>query len=150
MRALIATDGSEFSITAARRAQQLLSSDLTLALVAVVPPRMDPNQDATGFAAPVISDVEAEDQHTGQVVEGHGSLAATARALGPDPIEQYLVEGSPGHAICDLAEELGVSVVVVGSHGKGFLAKTVLGSVSSHVVRHAPCPVLVVRPGDAF
>ena len=36
-------------------------------------------------------------------------------------------------------------MIVVGSHGKGFLSRVLLGSVSEHVTRHAPCLVLVVR-----
>jgi nucleotide-binding universal stress UspA family protein len=47
-----------------------------------------------------------------------------------------------------VAEQLGVDAIVVGSHGKGRLKRLVLGSVSEHVVRHAPCPVLVVRDSD--
>lgn len=148
MRALIATDGSEFSIVAAQRARALLSPEVSLALVSVVPYRRDPNEDATGFAAPVLTDTEADELHAADVIEGHGALAVTARALGSEPIEQHVVEGHAGPAICELAAELGVSLIVVGSHGKGFLARTVLGSVSEYVVRHAPCPVLVVHRHD--
>lgn len=148
MRALIATDGSDFSLAAARRAQRLLDDDVTLVLVAVVPEAGDPNDDATGFAAPILDDDEVEQLHQAGVVGGHGALAATARALGPEPYEQHVVEGTPGPEICRLAEEIGASVIVVGSHNKGFLAKAFLGSVSSYVVRHAHCPVLVVHHTD--
>lgn len=148
MRALIATDGSEFSLLAAQRARELFAPNVALVLVSVVAARRDPNEDATGFAAPVLTEHEAEELHAAEVIEGHGALAVTARTLGPDPYEQHVVEGAPGPAICALAEELGASVIVVGSHGKGFLARTVLGSVSSYVVRHAPCPVLVVHRTD--
>ena len=47
-----------------------------------------------------------------------------------------MVEGSAGPMICQVAEDLSPDVVVVGSHGRGFLKRVVIGSVSEHVVRH--------------
>ena len=55
-------------------------------------------------------------------------------------------EGAPGPAIVDAARSEAADLVVVGSHGRGRVGRLVLGSVSDHVVRHAPCPVLIVRP----
>jgi len=54
-------------------------------------------------------------------------------------------EGTPGEAIVDVATSEEVDMVVVGSHGRGSVGRILIGSVSEHVVRHAPCPVLVVR-----
>jgi nucleotide-binding universal stress UspA family protein len=45
-----------------------------------------------------------------------------------------------------MAADVGADVIVVGSHGRGAIERLLLGSVSEQVVRHAPCPVLVVRP----
>ncbi len=61
-------------------------------------------------------------------------------------------EGSPGEAIVDVATSEEVDLVVVGSHGRGSVGRILIGSVSEHVVRHAPCPVLVVRgrPTDGY
>ena len=50
-----------------------------------------------------------------------------------------------GHHDLPVAAEVGVDVIVVGSHGRTGVKRLFLGSVSEHVVRHAPCPVLVVR-----
>ena len=44
-----------------------------------------------------------------------------------------------------VAEHEHTDVIVVGSHGHGVLKRLVMGSVSQHVVNHAPCPVLLVR-----
>jgi nucleotide-binding universal stress UspA family protein len=44
-----------------------------------------------------------------------------------------------------IAEEIHADAIVVGSHGRTGLERLFLGSVSEHVVRHAHCPVLVVR-----
>jgi nucleotide-binding universal stress UspA family protein len=54
-------------------------------------------------------------------------------------------EGEPGPAIVDAATSEGADLIVVGTHGRGRVGRLVLGSVSDHVVRHAPCPVLIVR-----
>jgi nucleotide-binding universal stress UspA family protein len=47
--------------------------------------------------------------------------------------------------IVALAEELGADLIVMGSRGLGALRRALMGSVSDSVVRHAHCPVLVVR-----
>ena len=50
-----------------------------------------------------------------------------------------------GHPV---AGRVGADVVVLGSHGHGWLQRVLLGSVSHHVLQHAPCPVLVMRLED--
>jgi len=54
-------------------------------------------------------------------------------------------EGEPGAAIVEAAQSEGADMVIVGTHGRNRVERIVLGSVSDHVVRHAPCPVLIVR-----
>ena len=49
-------------------------------------------------------------------------------------------------AIVHLAEEIGADLIVMGSRGFGGLKRALLGNVADSVVRHAHCPVLVVRP----
>lgn len=61
----------------------------------------------------------------------------------------HLRTGEPGAEIVALAEELGADLVVVGSRGTGALKRAPMGRVSESVVRHAHCPVLVVREGEA-
>jgi nucleotide-binding universal stress UspA family protein len=57
-------------------------------------------------------------------------------------------DGDPGDMIVSAAEAEHADMVIVGSHGRGAVGRLFLGSVSEHVVRHAPCPVLVVRPRE--
>ena len=54
-------------------------------------------------------------------------------------------EGDPGPAIVEAAIAERTDLVVVGTRGLNRVERAVLGSVSDHVVRHAPCPVLIVR-----
>ena len=57
-----------------------------------------------------------------------------------DDAELFVVAGSPGHRLCELAEELPASVIVMGTSGRGGIRRAFLGSVSDHVVRNAPVP----------
>jgi len=61
------------------------------------------------------------------------------------PHEAIVPLGQPADEIVRLAADRGASLVVVASHGRGGLARVVLGSVSSRVAARAPCPVLIVR-----
>jgi nucleotide-binding universal stress UspA family protein len=70
------------------------------------------------------------------------------RAEGGRIAEAYLRLGRPAEQIVTLSEELGVGIIVVGSRGLGALRRAVLGSVSESVVRHAHCPVFVVRTDE--
>jgi len=56
-----------------------------------------------------------------------------------------LRSGSPAAEIVKYAREADVDLIVMGTHGRGFVAHAVLGSVAEKVVRTAPCPVLTVR-----
>src|SRR5215471_14597804 len=59
--------------------------------------------------------------------------------------ESLLVQGTPTRTIVDTAGEQGVDLIIMGTHGRTGLAHVFLGSVAEYVVRHGPCPVLVVR-----
>ncbi len=73
------------------------------------------------------------------------AIVERARAAGVDAT--FLVwEGAAGDAIVEAARAEGADVIVVGRRGLGAVGRFVLGSVSDHVVRHADCPVLIVRP----
>ena len=53
--------------------------------------------------------------------------------------------GAPAAEITRYAMEADIDLIVMGTHGRGFVAHAVLGSVAEKVVRTAPCPVLTVR-----
>ena len=56
--------------------------------------------------------------------------------------------GHRDQEIVRVGEEIGAGLIVMGSRGLGGLRRALMGSVSDSVVRHAHCPVLVVRPPD--
>jgi nucleotide-binding universal stress UspA family protein len=68
-------------------------------------------------------------------IEGLGATVAQAR----------LSEGGAAEEIVALAEEIGAGLIAVGSRGRGRIRRLLMGSVSDAVVRHASCPVIVVR-----
>ena len=65
--------------------------------------------------------------------------------LGGTVAQAHLRLGRGDEEVVVLAEELGVDLIVMGSRGSGGVKRALLGSVSDSVVRHAHCPVLVVR-----
>jgi len=71
-------------------------------------------------------------------------LVARARDLGV-PTAFLVWEGDPGEAIVEAAASERVDLIVIGTHGRRGVNRSLFGSVSDHVVRHAPCPVVVVR-----
>ena len=143
MHALVATDGSAQSLRAARRAGELLRSADQLTLLTVV--TEVPGDDAGGFEGSVYTPGEMERMWDAELAEAREELERTAAALTTARVEKRIEVGDVARTICRVAEELDVDVIVVGSHGRTGLERLFLGSVSEHVVRHAPCPVLVVR-----
>jgi universal stress protein A len=59
-------------------------------------------------------------------------------------VDTQVVTGEPFGDICRIAEQEQVDLIIMGSHGRTGLGHVLLGSVAERVVRHAPCPVLVV------
>lgn len=149
MHALIATDGSDISIEAARRGVALLRPS-KVTLLTVADTSVADDSGAGGFEGPLLSPTEAEETRGAILEEGDDELAATVAGIAVDPaiVDRRLVEGASGQAIVHVAGEVGADVIVVGSHGKGWFKRVVLGSVSEYVLHHSPVPVLIVRPAD--
>lgn len=59
-----------------------------------------------------------------------------------------LLDGYPPAAVCDWAAEAGVDLIVAASH-RGLVERVLLGSFAGYLARHAPCSVLLTRPGAA-
>ncbi len=55
-------------------------------------------------------------------------------------------DGDAGESILEASEAEAADLIVVGTHERGAVGRLFLGSVSDYVVRHARCPVMVVRP----
>lgn len=72
-------------------------------------------------------------------------------ALTPDDLTELhavpvvRTSAAPAAAIVEYAKEAGVDLIIMGTHGRGAMAKLLMGSVAERVVRMAGCPVLTVR-----
>jgi nucleotide-binding universal stress UspA family protein len=144
---LLATDGSEEAALAVQTATDLAKStgsELHLVYVeaaSYVFPTTD-WETFSGEELPTRSDKAAKeaakakvDEQVQRVREADGEVAGDHARV-----------GFPDAEIVDLAEELGAGLIVIGSRGLGGLRRALMGSVSDSVVRHAHCPVMVVRP----
>jgi nucleotide-binding universal stress UspA family protein len=72
-------------------------------------------------------------------------LAEVVPADAAVPCEHRLMIGSPASAIVELAEDEGVQMIVMPTHGRTGLLRLLMGSVAEEVVRKAKCPVLTVK-----
>jgi universal stress protein A len=62
---------------------------------------------------------------------------------------RFAVEyGAPAATIIGYAGKIGASMIVLGSHGASDIRRLLVGSTAESVMRHAPCPVLVLRSPD--
>ena len=82
---------------------------------------------------------EIEERHAAPV------FASAQEQLAQPAAEQVSVVGDPREEICGLAASGGFDLIVMGSRGLSPLKELLLGSVSEHVIRKAPCPVTIVR-----
>jgi nucleotide-binding universal stress UspA family protein len=61
-------------------------------------------------------------------------------------VEEVIAHGDAASEIVRVARERGVDLIVISSHGRTGWGRMLFGSTAESVVRHAPCPVLVVKP----
>lgn len=94
----------------------------------------------------IVPEVQAAEHEKAE--QALAAAVEQARAAGIEATSS-LREGEAVEEICAAARETGASLVVVGAHGWGAVKRFVFGSVSMGVLHHAPCPVLVVRAGEA-
>jgi nucleotide-binding universal stress UspA family protein len=144
---LLATDGSPSADAATREAIDLARAFNAPLVVASVAQTMLPAYGAYyGYTEIAAELSKTEADHVSQTLAAVRERAVAAGVA----CETVALDGSPaGEEICRFARERGPRLVVVGAHGWGRLGRLLHGSVSTHVLHHAPCPVLVVLGEDA-
>jgi nucleotide-binding universal stress UspA family protein len=142
-RILLATDGSEEAELATIRAVDLArstDSELHVVHVGVIPTLLVSYPGTLGYDGKLYEQIE----------EGSRGLLRKeswrVKAAGGTVAGAHLRMGSVDLEIVGLAKELGADPIVIGCRGHRGVRRAIEGSVSDGVIRHAPCPVLVVRP----
>lgn len=136
---LIATDGSEFTKKAVKKAiylAKMLGAEMIGLYVVDISPIVPMSLDESAF--PMVDFLRNEgDDVLKQLKTQAESAGIRARVMKK--------EGIPADEIVETAKKEDVDLIVVGTLGRSALQKLLLGSVAEKVIRHAPCPVLVVR-----
>jgi nucleotide-binding universal stress UspA family protein len=136
---LLATDGSGEADLAGQTAADLAQkTDSELHVVHVLPLPVD-THDPSSFEPEVLARLEQRERTSLE------DLVGRIEAFGGVVEGSHLTAGRPDAEIVALAEEIGAGVIVMGSRGVGGVRRALMGSVSSSVVHHAHCPVMVVR-----
>jgi nucleotide-binding universal stress UspA family protein len=134
---LLATDGSPASKGASDEAIDLaVQMEARLLVVSVLGASSRPSE----ASADAVGPVDSRDSLTTKAQ----SIVQKAKAAGANAT--FLVwDGDAGEAIVAAADSENADLIVVGSHGRSGVSRFLIGSVSDYVVRHAHCPVMVVR-----
>ena len=143
--AVVCTDGSELALDAAKAGLALLRADATVIVVTVQQDDDYTLVSGTGMAGGVMSPQEFEALSRQAASESRGILDHAVKDLGLGDVRAEILRGSPGPAVCDFAEQVSADVIIAGTHGRGGFKRALLGSVSDHIVRNAPCSVLVTN-----
>ena len=140
-RILVATDGSEEAQLAATTAADLAQRTNSELHVVTVGPDL-PFYELVEHPADFEDVVHDQRRGAKEVLE---QQVKRIEESGGTVNERYQREGRADEEIVVLAEEIGAGLIVMGSRGRGRLRRALLGSVTDAVVRHAHCPVTIVR-----
>lgn len=153
-KALLTVDGSDISLGAVPALLRAIEPQFTEVTVLEVIDNVElilahtTPAGYTIYAAPRVD--FAEETVAAQRTEAEAHLADVARDLAAAGVQHVVVEvreGRPGEQIVQLAQERGTELVVMATHGRGGLRRTVLGSVADHVLRHLDgVPLLLIHP----
>lgn len=139
---LFATDGSQSSAHALREAADLTNdtgSELHVVHVMLI------QKLYLSAGAMIVGGIDLYDKSYRRAERVLAEGVERAKEAGAPAAEAHLLEGKPDAEVVALAEEIGAGLIVVGSRGLGALTRALVGSTSASIVRHAHCPVMVIR-----
>jgi len=143
MRYIVATDGSESSLKAARFLveQSCPGPEDEIFVIYVFPLPSDPEC----YEGVVSLPTEAGDERVAKVARP--ILAKTMEVLADTKsrVNDVVLVGNPAKEIVEFAMNLDVDLIVAGTRGRSHAKEIYLGSVSNALTHRAPCAVLIVR-----
>ena len=138
-RILVGVDGSEPSVKAARLATEIAIRFGARVTLAYVVPRLLLPPDAYGLT---VADVEQEHRVFAEKLLAH---AVTGLDESGVEVDTLVLCGPAAESLAESAQAIAADLVVVGSRGRGAVARMLLGSVTDRLVHISSKPVLVVR-----
>lgn len=142
---LVPIDFSDTSLHALDVAESLARDHrASLLLFSVAVPRQ-PTEDVLVPLPAAATESGSPWPHAEEATRQH--LAPFAERITDVPVTTEVCTGLPGAAIVAAAQKMNVDLIVMGTQGRSGLSRLLLGSVAEYVLRHAPCPVLTIKPG---
>ena len=140
---LVPLDGSEFAEAALSHARALATAFTSrVTLISIVESFSISPQ--PGIIGPVITvgvDIEEDMQQSRDYIH---VIAEDLRQLGIE-VKEFVNEGDPGSGISKYADEHGIDLIVMSTHGRSGIQKFVYGSVAEKILHNAKVPILLVR-----
>ena len=148
MKILLATDGSKFSTAAVEECKKYIESGMAteVRIVAVYEAQIPIVAEPMAMASDCYQKLNdfARDRTREAAYQARERLLEVKTERAVEITTETEME-NPSSFIPKAAKAWGADLIIVGSHGRGFLGRLALGSVSDAVVHSAPCSVLVVR-----
>jgi nucleotide-binding universal stress UspA family protein len=145
---LVCLDGSELAAQvipyAAEQASRFKSRVVLLRVVTgtlAIPPT---SAGAPAYTGEMVAEqIRLEEKEANEYLEG---VARSLREKGLDVETAVLRHPPVGEAVVEYAQQNGVDLIALSSHGHSGLGRLVFGSVADHVLRNSGLPLLVIRP----
>lgn len=128
-------DFSEEADEAVRFALEVASGPEWVTVLHVAPP-------LAAFEPGVVWDMVSDESRIERLEQAYAERFSDDRYKGVKFVVRF---GDPGHEIAEFAEDENAGLIVMPSHGRTGIAHLLIGSVAERVVRHAHCPVLVLK-----
>jgi nucleotide-binding universal stress UspA family protein len=141
---LVCLDGSDLAeeiLPYAREVARRFGSKLVL-LEVTMPPNAIVEPTTGYYSAPTPAEIQRKEEEAITYLE---SIAQAIQAAGLE-VEYLTLPGSAGRSIVSYAEESGIGLIALGTHGRSGLKRLAFGSVAEHVLKESGLPVLAIKP----